>query len=253
MRRSIRHLVLTAAAAAVATVSATTAGAQAPTPRDGLHVGRTPVATFFEMNSVGWFYTPTTSFQLTSVLTQFADVRDLAEAIGVEVAHREVFVDIYEASAASVAGLGASALATGSFNSASAVGQLGGATFANAVTLNANALYFIGFRNIGYLDPANWNGVLGVNFTDDPNAADVGRTGGLLMEDAVAGTGPYTYQLEGEFAGAELNPVLQLVGTDVPSGPPPVTTTPEPASVALLGAGLAGLAAARARRRTARV
>lgn len=115
-----------------------------------------------------------------------------------------------------------SLLRTATFSSSIARNSLGGGVFADFL-LEAGTSYFVGFTNLDGL---------GGNKTHDP--AGVELSSGWIMDEAGNTT---EWSSEYIFNNA---PILSFADT---------TVTPEPVSMALLGTGLVGLAAARRRRR----
>ena len=192
-----------------------------------------PADQTFLVNSIGWFYTPTISFSLGGILTQFFDTGP----------DRPVTVELFAGSPEGAL------LASGTFNSAHArpdddVGDLrfGGALFGAPVTITAGTTYFVGFRNVGQLDPLDPNSALGVNFTGFGT-----RLGAVRYGFETDGSDDYAYELLDADAEFETSPMLQFVG------PGAVVTTPEPTTLLLLAGGLAALVAGTAvERRRAR-
>lgn len=202
--------------------------------RDGVNQSATPMDDFWFSSSAGWFYTPTTSFQLAGIYTQF-----LAEGGS----DRDVTIELLTKPLVD----GGTLLASGVFNTSVARGQFGGVIFASAVDLTAGTEYFIGFRNLALPDAGDFDLVpeselLRVNYTDDLNATSLGasRYGFDDTESGLEGTEPYELELtEGPFT----QPLLQLLG------PSSVSAVPEPTTGVLLATGLAMLLIVSARRR----
>jgi hypothetical protein len=188
-----------------------------------------PADQTFLVNSIGWSYTPTVSYSLGGILTQFFDAGP----------DRPVTVELFAGAP------GGALLASGTFNSAHArpdddLGdrRFGGVLFSAPVTITAGTTYFVGFRDVGQLDPLDPNSALGVNFTSWGT-----RLGAVRYGFESDGSDDYAYELLDGDAEYETSPMLRFVG------PGAVVTTPEPTALLLLAGGLAALAAATARRR----
>ena len=208
MHPRIRTLLAAPALALAALAVATPdAGAQV---QDPINVGAPLYGERFATETFGWSYTPLGTFSLTGVFTRFAEV-DPAD-LG-----RTVWVDVYDGSLQTPLG-------SASFLAGDALGGLGGATFAQPITLTGGTTYFIGLRNV--LD-------LGTNLTTGPRQLATVRFGDLYEFEASLG----------DFEDAYFQPVLELRGTPVAS------TVPEPGTVVLVATGLVGAAGVARRRR----
>jgi len=166
--------------------------------------------TYGRISSVGWHWTPSTSFFLSAIHTKF-------NTLGPNV-DRSVTIEIWS----NRPGAGGSLLTAASFQSNQALGALGGATF-SPFLVQAGMQYFIGFRNVQGL---------GVNYTMDRNAQAMGP---LYFS-----YGPRATDDRYEFASDPTRkPVMRFVGNANT-----VTPVPEPATMALLAIGLVGLGGA---------
>jgi hypothetical protein len=169
------------------------------TNSNGYHVNR---------SSIGWYYTPSTTFFLLAINTRFN------ASAGTNV-NRTVTAELWSNRPA----IGGSLLASGNFQSNSALGVLGGGSF-SPILLQAGVTYFIGFRNVQGL---------GVNWTGDPSAIFLGAryfsNGPVFIDD--------TYE---KVASGEVAPIIQLVGRQT-------SVVPEPMSMTLLATGLVGMGA----------
>ena len=214
MRRSIRSLLTGVTALALSAPAASAQIAQ-------FNVGASFSDPFdvYSVNTVGWFYTPSQTFSLTGISTQFAFVDDLSES-------QVVTVELFGPGAFDDPNVTPTAFASSTFLAGDAETSLGGAAF-GGVTLTAGTQYFIGFN--GVLD-------LGLNLTVGPDFLGPVRYGAfyetLVTNPANTPTSELFY------------PVLQIDGRVVPTSP-----VPEPATVALFATGLAGVAVVARRRR----
>ncbi len=225
MKQGIRVLFASATLPIVSALCAAVAGAQSVV--SSVNGGASPADDYWTAASVGWFYTPATSFTLRGVNTQFFATGGTDRNVTIELLTAPRFD-------------GGVLLASGAFNTASARGVFGGAAFVSTFDLVANTPYFLGFRNMAPLGAGDFDLVpeselLRANFTDDLGATSFGALR-FDFEDS----GQYEFEMTG---GAPAQPMLEFVGVDA------VTTVPEPASVVLVAMGLAVMAVARQRRR----
>jgi len=162
--------------------------------------------TFNRTSSVGWYFTPSSTFFITMIQTRFNPAASSAD--------RTVGVELWSERP----GLGGSLLAQASFQSSSALGSFGGGAFGAPILLQAGIQYFVGFRNVRGL---------GVNFT---NAA-----GSTSLGSVYTSLGP---QFDDDIWERQLkdlvSPSIQLDGRAM-------STVPEPTTVMLLATGLGGL------------
>lgn len=215
MRRIPRTLFLALSAAAVFALHA-----HASQTADGLNAtaGNQNVTWCGNCISVGWYYVPATSYELSGIQTNFTP------GLGGD---RTVTVEILTERRA----VGGQLLASGTFDSATARGTLGGATFATPVGLVAGSRYFVGFRNVGGI---------GINTTNDAAATNLGAFGLFLDND---GTNDGAYQLRGGLptqGSPQDQPILRFLSPDTPVGVPPspgqaLALTVKKASVAFKG------------------
>jgi len=164
------------------------------------------------VSSIGWYFTPTTTFFLTSLQTRFNTVGpNINRTVTAEVWSDRPFV-------------GGTLLGSGGFQSNTALGTFGGGTLAS-ILLQAGVQYFFGFRNVQGL---------GWNQTFDPTSTSLGPSyrslGPIFTDDQ--------YELvQANPDGPRLaNPSLRLIGV-------PQTLIPEPVTMKLLATGLVGIAA----------
>jgi hypothetical protein len=149
--------------------------------------------------SVGWYYVPQTAYELSGIQTNFAP------GIGSD---RTVTVELLTERRA----VGGHVIASGTFDSSTARGTLGGATFGTPVGLVAGSRYFVGFRNVAGL---------GINTTNDGGATNLGAFGLFLDND---GTNDGDYQLRGGLpttGSPQDQPILRFLKPDTPTGVAP--------------------------------
>ncbi|MEO8621925.1 MAG: hypothetical protein ABI625_12720 [bacterium] len=202
--------------ATIIALSLTASRAGAQSIAASVNAGSTPVDEFWTAASVGWFYTPTTSFSLLGVYTQFFATGGT---------DRNVTVELLTAPRAD----GGALLGSGVFNTSSARGVFGGATFASAINLVANTQYFLGFRNMappgaGDFSLVPESDLLPANYTGDVGASMLSTLRFDFDDD-----GQYLFDVPDGFV---TQPMLQLVQQDA------TTVAPEPGTVWMLIPGL---------------
>jgi len=216
MRQHVRYAALCAAALVTLSMTAAEQAQAGWIIADSVNESATPA--FYAPGSpfnltwsasqVGWFYTPSFSYDLWKVTTKFG-ITD----------NRLVTEDIFQASRGADGSLLSPTLGEAPLRSAAFAPQtdaFAGGQFA-PLTLAANQTYFIGFENV--------NG-LGLNVTTDSGATSL--PGGLRFGFANGG-GYYPWPIGGFLS----QPILQFQ-----FDPPPETpAVPEPSTLALFGIG----------------
>lgn len=170
----------------------------------------------FNASAIGWYFTPTSSFFLTSIQTRFNGEFQSAD--------RTVVAELWSDRGAA----GGSLLRSSEFQSSSALDVFGGGLF-DAFWLEAGTTYFIGFRNVAGL---------GRNSTDLDGTLSSGHLYFSLGDPAL---GDYAHL---QNVTMIYNPTFALQGyTQDPSivGNMPTTATPEPASMILMATGMVGM------------
>lgn len=170
----------------------------------------------FNASAIGWYFTPTSSFFLTSIQTRFNGAFQSAD--------RVVTAELWSDRAA----VGGSLLRSSQFQSGSALDTFGGGAF-DAFWLEAGTTYFIGFRNVAGL---------GRNSTEQDGSQSSGHLYFSLGDPAL---GDYAHL---QNVTMVYNPSFALQGyTEELSivGNMPTTATPEPASMILMATGMVGM------------
>ena len=162
---------------------------------------------YARISSVGWYWTPSSTFFLTSIQTKFNP------AVGTN-ANRPVTVELWSNRPT----LGGSLLASAAFQSNIALGNMGGGVFAPFL-VQSGMQYFIGFRNVQGL---------GVNYTMDNSVPSFGNV--------YISYGPrYDRNLYHIESDPIRKPILQIDGN---VGSTAITPVPEPLTMTLLATGL---------------
>jgi len=179
--------------------------AEAQTVQAQVNPTGTLVGTFKKQSSIGWYFTPTSTFFLNAINTRFnPNATNLNRTVAVELWSDRP-------------GSGGSLLRSGSFQSNSALGTFGGAGFAQ-ILLQSGVQYFIGFRNVQGL---------GRNTT----------AGGQSLGAAFYSLGPVftddLFEIQSGMSGELPHASLELVGN--------VSTVPEPMTMTLLATGLVAM------------
>ncbi|HVW37439.1 MAG TPA: PEP-CTERM sorting domain-containing protein [Pirellulales bacterium] len=228
MRQSVRKAVLCAATLVI--VAAARQAQAGWIIADSINASATPafydpgspITMTWAASQVGWFYTPSTSYDVWEVLTKFG-VTD----------HRLVTVDVYQAARDAHGTLLAPDAGDAPLRSAQFAPQtdaLAGGIFA-PLTLTANNTYFIGFENVSGL---------GLNVTADGGATSL--AGGLRFGFSGGGYLPVSV------GGFLSQPILQFQ-YDPPNASDAPAAVPEPSSIVLFGFGACVLAGSAAWRR----
>jgi hypothetical protein len=162
-----------------ASLVAMTATANATTVIDSVNQNASPrEGSSWIANNVGWFYTPTSSYQLTGLATRFRTADG-----------RAVTASFYSGAPGSLFLLGRGTLTAGT--------GFTEALFTTPVSLTSGTQYFFAFSNV-----AN----LGVNVTSDAGATSL--AGGLRFD---FGPAPGTFGAAG--GGFVAQPIVQFLGT----------------------------------------
>lgn len=185
--KNLRLMLVTAGMAS--SLIAMTAPANASTVIDSVNQTADYAAgTSWGANNVGWFYTPTSSYQLTGLATRFRTSDG-----------RTVTASFYSGAPGSLFLLGSGTLTAST--------AFSNALFAAPVSLTSGTQYFFAFSNVSGL---------GVNVTRDAGATNL--AGGLRFDFGAApgafGSGPET--------GFTAQPIVQFLGT--PSAVPEPST-----------------------------
>ena len=176
---------------------------------DSINESASPAPYLWSAPEVGWFYTPTFSYDLAGVRTKFGNSVD----------SRTVTVEVYNAHPES----GGTLLRSADFAPLS--NAFAGGEFA-PLSLVAKTTYFFGFRNVG-------GSILNINSTEDFGATNLG-----VIRFSFVNDGSYSFSDDTSYT---TQPIVQFLGQ--PSAPPAV---PEP-SMMVIGTlfGLGGLVAKR--------
>ncbi len=187
---------------------------------------------YWGVEDVGWLYTPSTSYDLSGVKTKFSI------PLGTSIQDRTVTVALYQGNTPS---LGGTLLGTFDFSSALADNNtLGGGSFSSPIALTAGTTYFVAFENVGPKSGAPNVDDLGVNFTADAGATNVGST---FYDGAGTGCAALTFACVDPNGDVLSQPILAFYG--------PSRAVPEPSTWALSILGFLGLGAMLRKRRTA--
>ena len=194
-------------------ITATTS-TNASTIVDSFNVTANPARSFFTPLDWGWFYTPSMSYNLTRIETEFSAFGPLF--FGPKPTPQTVTVEILTAPRSD----GGTLLGSASFDWTTAIGTLNGPTLPD-IYLTAGSTYFIGLRNI--------NGI-GVNIASNGTQTMPG-----FSRFDTNGSGSYSWSASNNNQYA----IFQFNG--IPAVPPASVTTPVPTAIWLVGPALAGL------------
>jgi hypothetical protein len=170
------------------------------------------------ITDIGWYYTPSTSYDLVGVDTIFTTTTNPSDI------DRSVTVGIWTDRPSN----GGTLLESASFNTATARGVYGGATFSGAL-LTAGTTYFVGLENILNL------GVNQVSYSTSGGAS--GPPGSVALDSTWADSGGAGFGTEASNGTTWFDkPVMEFLE------PSPVSGAPEPASLLLACIGLGAVA-----------
>jgi hypothetical protein len=180
---------------------------------------------YWGVDDVGWLYTPGSSYNLIGINTFFS-IPNLTI-----VQDRTVTVAVFQGDRPSNGG---TLLGTFAFNSSLADGHLGGGSFASPIALTAGQQYFVAFEEVGPLSPTPNVNDLGVNFTADASGTFLSFA---YFDSATNGSCSTIHTFSCVDPNHDIlgQPILQFFAQQATT-----SSTPEPGSVALLGA-VAGL------------
>jgi len=177
---------------------------------------------YWGANDVGWFYTPTSSYNLSGINTYFSIPN------GTIIQNRTVTAVVYQGNTPANGG---TLLGSFAFDSSLAEGHLGGGSFASPIALTGGQTYFVGFEDVGPLSPTPNVDDIGVNFTASNSATFLSN---LFFDNSVSAgcTTAHSFQCNDPNHDILGQPILQFFE------PSPVSGAPEPGSFELLGGAL---------------
>ena len=197
--------------------------------QEGFNETATPDFLTWGLNEVGWYWTPESDFSLTGIQTRFRSGTGVAGDID-----RTVTIVLMD-------DRGGSVLASGTFDSATARGGLGGVTFGTAFDVDDAVTYFVGFQNVLSIGI----NIVG-NTPQDESFENSSGPAGFGDSDGTAGNFAFAFS-GGNPANENLClaldcPVIAFLTETVDD---PGSDVPEPATMLLLAAGAIGLGAGR--------